>query len=74
MLSQAFVSWGCSPTRHQQTPKMGVTDMVVSRVDQETSILRSWKRTPGGYDETAKQVNAAAHTCCWAERYRCYVA
>ena len=32
--------------------------MVVSRVDEEISILRSWKRVSGGYDTTAKLVNA----------------
>ena len=32
--------------------------MVVSRVDEEISILRSWKRMSGGYDATAKLVNA----------------
>ena len=31
--------------------------MVVSRVDEEISILRSWKRVSGGYDKTAKLVN-----------------
>ena len=31
--------------------------MVVSRVDEEISILRSWKRMSGGYDATAKLVN-----------------
>ena len=33
--------------------------MVASRVDAEISILRRWRRVPGGYDETAKRVNAA---------------
>ena len=33
--------------------------MVASRVDEEISILRSWKRMSGGYDETAKLVNKA---------------
>ena len=33
--------------------------MVVSRVDGEISILRSWKRMSGGYDATAKLVNAS---------------
>ena len=32
--------------------------MVVSRVDEEISILRSWKRMPGGYDAISKRVNA----------------
>ena len=32
--------------------------MVASRVDEEISILRSWKRMSGGYDATAKLVNA----------------
>jgi hypothetical protein len=31
--------------------------MVASRVDEEISILRSWRRMPGGYDATAKLVN-----------------
>ena len=31
--------------------------MVVSRVDEEISILRSWKRMSGGYDATARKVN-----------------
>lgn len=31
--------------------------MVASRVDEEISILRSWRRMPGGYDEIARQVN-----------------
>ncbi len=31
--------------------------MVASRVDEEISILRSWKRMSGGYDEIARQVN-----------------
>ena len=31
--------------------------MVASRVDEEISILRSWKRMSGGYDATAKLVN-----------------
>ena len=31
--------------------------MVVSQVDEEISILRSWKRVSGGYDTTAKKVN-----------------
>ena len=34
-----------------------MTDIVTSRVDEEISILRSWKRMPGGYDATAKLVN-----------------
>ena len=33
--------------------------MVASRVDEEISILRSWKRVSGGYDATAKLVNAS---------------
>ena len=33
--------------------------MVTSRVDEEISILRSWKRMSGGYDETANRVNAS---------------
>jgi hypothetical protein len=37
--------------------KIGVTYMVASRVDEEISILRSWRRMPGGYDEIARQVN-----------------
>ena len=32
--------------------------MVVSRVDEEISILRSWKRMSGGYDAMSKRVNA----------------
>ena len=32
--------------------------MVVSRVDEEISTLRSWKRMPGGYDAISKRVNA----------------
>jgi len=31
--------------------------MVVSQVDEEISILRSWKRVSDGYDKTAKKVN-----------------
>ena len=31
--------------------------MVASRVDEEISILRSWRRMPGGYNATAKKVN-----------------
>lgn len=31
--------------------------MVVSQLDEEISILRSWKRMSGGYDATAKLVN-----------------
>ena len=31
--------------------------MVASRVDEEISILRSWKRMSGGYDAIAKRVN-----------------
>ena len=34
-----------------------MTRMVASRVDEEISILRSWKRMTAGYDETAKLVN-----------------
>ena len=33
--------------------------MVVSRVDEEISILRSWKRVSGGYDAISKRVNAS---------------
>ena len=33
--------------------------MVASRVDEEISILRGWRRMPGEYDETAKRVNAS---------------
>ena len=33
--------------------------MVVSRVDEEISTLRSWKRMPGGYDAISKRVNAS---------------
>ena len=33
--------------------------MVASRVDEEISILRSWKRVSGGYDAISKQVNAS---------------
>ena len=33
--------------------------MVVSRVDEEISILRSWKRMSGGYDAISKRVNAS---------------
>ena len=32
--------------------------MVASHVDEEISILRSWKRMPGGYDAISKRVNA----------------
>ena len=32
--------------------------MVASRVDEEISILRSWRRMPGGYDAISKRVNA----------------
>ena len=31
--------------------------MVASRVDEEISILRSWRRVPGGYDAISKRVN-----------------
>ena len=31
--------------------------MVASRVDEEISILRSWRRMPGGYDAISKRVN-----------------
>ena len=31
--------------------------MVASRMDEEISILRCWKRMSGGYDATAKKVN-----------------
>ena len=31
--------------------------MVASRVDEEISILRSWRRMPDGYDVTTKLVN-----------------
>ena len=34
-----------------------MTDMVVSCVDEEISILRSWKRMSGGYDAISKRVN-----------------
>ena len=33
--------------------------MLASRVDEETSILRSWRRMPGGYDAISKRVNAS---------------
>ena len=36
---------------------MKMTNMVASRVDEEISILRSWKRMPGGYDAVSKRVN-----------------
>jgi hypothetical protein len=32
--------------------------MIASRVDEEISILRSWRRMPGGYDAISKRVNA----------------
>ena len=32
--------------------------MVAGRVDEEISILSSWKRMSGGYDAISKQVNA----------------
>jgi hypothetical protein len=38
-------------------PKIGVTLMVASRVGEEITILRSWKRMPGGYDAMSKRVN-----------------
>ena len=31
--------------------------MVASRVDEEISILRSWRRMTGGYDAISKRVN-----------------
>ena len=31
--------------------------MVASRVDEEISILSSWKRMSGGYDAISRQVN-----------------
>ena len=31
--------------------------MVVSRVDEEISILRSWRQMSGGYDAISKRVN-----------------
>ena len=31
--------------------------MVASRVGEEITILRSWKRMPGGYDAMSKRVN-----------------
>ena len=34
-----------------------MTNMVSSRLDEEISILRSWKRMPGGYDAISKRVN-----------------
>ena len=34
-----------------------MTQMVASRVDEEISILRSWKRMRGGYDAMSKRVN-----------------
>ena len=34
-----------------------MTQMVAGRVDEEIAILRSWRRVPGGYDETAERVN-----------------
>ena len=33
--------------------------MVASRVDEETSILRSWRLMPDGYDAISKRVNAS---------------
>ena len=33
--------------------------MVASRVDEEISILRSWRRMTGGYDALSKRVNAS---------------
>jgi len=32
--------------------------MVASQLDEEISILRSWKRMSGGYDAISKRVNA----------------
>jgi hypothetical protein len=32
--------------------------MVVSRVDEEISILRSWRKMVEGYDAISKRVNA----------------
>ena len=32
--------------------------MVASGMDEEISILRSWKRMSGGYDAISKRVNA----------------
>ena len=34
-----------------------MTDLVASRVEEEISILRSWRRMPGGYDAISKRVN-----------------
>ena len=31
--------------------------MVTGRLDEEISILRSWKRMSGGYDEISMRVN-----------------
>jgi hypothetical protein len=31
--------------------------MVASRVEEEISILRSWRRMPGGYDAISMRVN-----------------
>ena len=45
--------------RDTNKSKIGMTQMVAGRVDEEIAILRSWRRVPGGYDETAKRVNAA---------------
>ena len=39
--------------------KVGVTDMVASRVGEEISTLRSWKRMSGGYDAVSKRVNVS---------------
>ena len=33
--------------------------MLASRVDEEISILRSWKQMSGGYDAISKRVNAS---------------
>ena len=34
-----------------------MTNVVSSRLDEEISILRSWKRMSGGYDAVSKRVN-----------------
>jgi len=34
-----------------------MTNIVASRLDEEISILRSWKQIPGGYDAVSKRVN-----------------
>jgi len=36
---------------------MKMTNIVASRLDEEISILRSWKQIPGGYDAVSKRVN-----------------